>query len=43
MAYAINLDGKVGQFAINLGKKFINAPNPPVGDRLNTPPLQGVP
>jgi hypothetical protein len=27
----------------NFSKKLINSPNPPVGDKLNTPPLQGVP
>jgi hypothetical protein len=35
--------GKAKGFVIDLSKKFINSPNPPVGDRLNTPPLQGVP
>jgi hypothetical protein len=27
----------------NRAWRLINTPNPPVGDRLNTPPLQGVP
>jgi hypothetical protein len=31
------------EVAKRYGKMFFNVPNPPVGDRLNTPPLQGVP
>jgi len=37
---AIEWGGKAGRFVIDKAK---NSPNPPVGDRLNTPPLQGVP
>jgi hypothetical protein len=40
---SIQAGAGVKQFVIDLGKKAINSPNPPVGDRLNTPPLQGVP
>jgi hypothetical protein len=40
----IDLGDTAGQHVIDLGKKAINfSPNPPVGDRLNTPPLQEVP
>ncbi|AHE96853.1 hypothetical protein THERU_05115 [Thermocrinis ruber] len=37
---AVNWEIDLGK---NLAKNLINAPNPKVGDRLNTPPLQGVP
>jgi hypothetical protein len=40
---SIQAGAGVKQFVIDLGKKAINFPNPPVGDRLNTPPLQEVP
>jgi len=40
-------DGKdIVKWGIDLGKnitKKLNSPNPPEGDRLNTPPFQGVP
>jgi len=36
----MRLSGKAGRFVM---EKVINSPNPPAGDRLNTPPLQGMP
>jgi hypothetical protein len=39
----VNLGKEAKGFVIDYSKKFINSPNRPVGDRLDTPPLQGVP